>query len=199
MSTPPPASVAAVLADPTTRTRVTDEAALWVLENVIDVQEWAKRELITPRVIRHAATTWHREHSNALWSLHSWMEDRGYPAITGELVEEVRARERRRRADSGEARLVTPDGVEISTFRDDAGVRYVFVDTPPGLGSLGVRVNDGPVFDGDPDKDGAIPVPQALLARLTDMEEGLAALGVSDGWGAPIVEILDIYRKAVTA
>ena len=44
------------------------------------------------------------------------------------------------------------DLVQFSVFRGDDGAVVVQIDTDEGLGHLRVNINDGPVFDQDPEQ-----------------------------------------------
>jgi hypothetical protein len=84
------------------------------------------------------------------------------------------------------------DAVEITTYRGVDDVPVVQIETHPEFGHIRVNLNDGPIWDGDPDTSDAMPNPDS---DALDQIAQFYRLGAADPTSyASIGAILDRVR-----
>lgn len=166
------------------------------------------------RIIRDANAS--REHLrdvvDAADAVFGWMVAGGVRQITAEVydhlrAEYARAQNARVEAAGNMASLTLPD-VTIGTCMSDAKAERTLVVQIDTSHRVSVHLNDGDLYEGDPDVDGVIPVPQELAQALFDelttfcqrvnFAGGDAKRAASELAESPdVLAFLDLYQKAV--
>lgn len=99
-----------------------------------------------------------------------WMVENKVRQITAEVydhlrAEYARAQNARAEAAGNMASLILPD-VTIDTGMSDATSERTLVVQLSTTHRVSVHLNDGLLYEGDPNVDGVIPVPQELMERI---------------------------------
>lgn len=148
-------------------TPISNGVALYLIEQhgMIDLTRGGVRRLRDGYLGPNAKLA--RDEADAVFG---WMVENKVRQITAEIydhlrAEYARAQNARAEAAGNVASLTLPD-VTIDTCMSDAASERTLAIQIDTQHRVAVHLNDGLLYEGDPNVDGVIPVPQELMERL---------------------------------